>query len=104
MAPAVVGSFDGITNVNGVLPPDPTGDVGPNHYVQMVNLSFAVYSRSGTRLYGPAATSTLWQGFGGPCETGEHSQPHDARDVHRDGRHARFARLRVSGEPRSRRR
>ncbi len=40
-------SFDGVSNVNGVLPPDTNGDVGPNHYVQWVNLSFAIYSKSG---------------------------------------------------------
>ena len=74
-APAVLGSFEGIANVNSVLPPDPTGDVSPYHYVQMVNLSFAVYSRSGALLYGPAATNTLWQGFGGPCETTNDGDP-----------------------------
>ena len=41
-------AFDGVSNVNGVLPPDTNGDVGPNHYVQWVNLSFAIYSKSGT--------------------------------------------------------
>ena len=30
-----------------VNPPDPVGDVGPNHYVEMINLVFAVYSKSG---------------------------------------------------------
>jgi len=40
-----------------------------------VNLSFAVYSRSGALLYGPAATNTLWQGFGGPCETTNDGDP-----------------------------
>jgi hypothetical protein len=66
-------SFEGIGNVNSVLPPDTNGDVGPNHYVQWVNLSFAVYSKGTgttppTLLYGPAAGNTLWTGFGGPCE------------------------------------
>ena len=40
--PGPSNSVDGISNVNGVLPPDTNGDVGPNHFVQMVNLSFAV--------------------------------------------------------------
>ena len=47
-----------------MLPPDPNGDVGPNHYVQWVNTSFAIYDKSGTLLYGPAAGNTLWAGFG----------------------------------------
>src|SRR5690242_17321023 len=29
---------------NRVAPPDTTGDVGPNHYVQWVNLRFSVYT------------------------------------------------------------
>ncbi len=67
-------SVEGIGNVNGVLPPDTNGDVGPNHFVQRVNLSFAVYSKGTATtppalLYGPAAANTLWSGFGGPCET-----------------------------------
>ena len=66
--------------MNAVLPPDTTGDVGPNHFVQWVNLSFAVYSKgSGTTppalLYGPAAANTLWAGFGGPCETRNDGDP-----------------------------
>ena len=73
-------SIDGINNVNGVLPPDTNGDVGPNHFVQWVNLSFAVYSKGTANtppalLYGPAAANTLWSGFGGPCETRNDGDP-----------------------------
>jgi hypothetical protein len=72
---APIQNFDGVSNVNGVLPPDTNGDVGPNHYVQMVNLSFAVYSKTGTLLYGPAAGNTLWTGFGGVCSTSNDGDP-----------------------------
>ena len=68
-------SFEGINNVNGVLPPDTVGDVGPNHYVQAVNLSFAIYNKSGTRLYGPANINTLFSGLGGSCETTNDGDP-----------------------------
>jgi hypothetical protein len=74
-APTQGPNFEGINNVNGVLPPDTVGDIGPNHYVQMVNLSFAIYDRNGTRLYGPVGSNTLWQGFGGPCETTNDGDP-----------------------------
>ena len=74
-APALEGSFEGINNVNGVLPPDTNGDVGPNHYVQIVNLSFAIWDKFGAKLYGPVDTNTLWQGFGGPCETTNDGDP-----------------------------
>jgi hypothetical protein len=63
--PAPSQSFDGISNVANVLPPDTNGDVGPNHYVQTVNISFAVYSKTGTLLLGPADLNTLWSGFSG---------------------------------------
>lgn len=67
--------FDGVPNVNGVLPPDPTGAIGPNHYVQAVNLSFAIYNRTGTVLYGPVNTNTIWNGFSGPCQSSNDGDP-----------------------------
>ncbi len=73
--PEFLTDFEGVGNVNGVLPPDTTGDVGPNHYVQMVNLSYAVYDKSGTLLLGPLDTNTIWSGFGGPCESTNDGDP-----------------------------
>lgn len=67
--PALAVEFEGINNINGVLPPDTEGAVGPNHYVQVVNLSFAIYSKTGSLIAGPFNTNTLWAGFGGPCQT-----------------------------------
>lgn len=73
--PAPILNFEGIGNVDGVLPPDPVGDVGPSHYVQMVNLSFAIWDKTGRLLYGPAPISTLWSGFGGACASGNDGDP-----------------------------
>jgi hypothetical protein len=73
--PTAFANFEGIKNRNFVLPPDTVGDVGPNHYVQMVNLSLAIWDRSGNLLYGPVDANTLWQGFGGPCETTNDGDP-----------------------------
>lgn len=82
-ATLLVESFDGLgagfTGPNGNAtfksPSDNSLAVGPNHIVQIVNTRIAVYSKAGKRyrktgevLYGPAATSTLWAGFGGVCE------------------------------------
>jgi hypothetical protein len=75
VTPPPLVSFEGVNNVNGVLPPDTNGDVGPNHYVQMVNLSFAIWDRSGTLLLGPVNSNTLWSGFGGPCQTTNDGDP-----------------------------
>ena len=66
--PAPIINFEGVAGSGFLLPPDTNGDIGPNHYVQWVNTSFAIYSRTGTLLYGPAAGNTLWAGFGAPCE------------------------------------
>ena len=74
-APSTGVNFEGINNVDGVLPPDTNGAIGLNYYVQIVNLSFAVYDRSGNLNYGPVNTNTLWQGFGGPCETTNDGDP-----------------------------
>ena len=69
--PAPARSFDGIP-YTGVVPPDPVGDVGLNHYVQMVNSGagshFAVYDKAGSLLTGPISLSALWVGQGGQCE------------------------------------
>ncbi|MBI3459992.1 hypothetical protein HY009_03575 [Candidatus Acetothermia bacterium] len=73
--PAPLKNFDGLNNLDGGIPPDTNGDVGPNHYVQWVNSSFAVYRKDGTLIYGPAAGNTLWQGFGGPCESRNDGDP-----------------------------
>jgi hypothetical protein len=80
--PAPIQSFEGISNADNqavvggqVVPPDPNGDVGPNHYVQIVNFSLAVYNKTGTRLVGPLPNNALWSGFGGLCETTNNGDP-----------------------------
>jgi hypothetical protein len=53
------------------VPPDTNGAVGASQYVQMVNVTIAVYSkRDGALQMGPAPIHTLWTGFGGLCENG----------------------------------
>jgi len=81
--PAPLTSFDGLGNINGVHPPDTQGDIGydpatgTKYYVQWVNLSFAIWdvTSTPTLIYGPVNGNTLWQGFGGPCETTNHGDP-----------------------------
>src|SRR5262245_45159806 len=53
------------------VPPDTNGAVGASQYVQMVNVTIAVYSKGdGTLQLGPVAIHSLWEGFGGLCENG----------------------------------
>jgi hypothetical protein len=74
-------NFEGVGNgISGytvqVAPPDTQGDVGPNYYVQWVNLDFAVFDKTtGTIVYGPAAGNSIWSGFGGLCETRNDGDP-----------------------------
>ena len=70
LIPSPVANFEGMSNQDNfnvfgfrVNPPDPNGEVGLNHYVEMINLVFAVYSKTGTLLLGPVDTGTLWSGF-----------------------------------------
>jgi hypothetical protein len=69
-----------------VAPPDTTGDVGPNHYVQWVNLRYSIYTLTrnattreitGFNLVGgfPKQGNVIWQGFGGPCESFNDGDP-----------------------------
>jgi hypothetical protein len=67
---AVFANFEGLSNLDNfnvvgfrVNPPDPVGDVGPRHYVEMVNLAVAVFDKQGSRVAGPIAIGDLWAGF-----------------------------------------
>jgi hypothetical protein len=71
--PSTQQNFEGLSNQDNfnifgfrVNPPDPNGEVGPNNYVEMVNLVFAVYDKAGNKLLGPVDTGTLWSGFAIP--------------------------------------
>ncbi|HST05354.1 MAG TPA: hypothetical protein VLQ48_11540 [Chloroflexia bacterium] len=75
MAPSPAQNFEGVGNRNGVYPPDTNGDVGPNHYVQIVNLSLQIFNKSGGTLYGPVNANTIWSGFGGGCQTRNDGDP-----------------------------
>jgi len=66
--PSPILSFDSDISCGGCAPPDPVGDVGPNHYVAMGNSQFEVFNKAGGSLFGPADINTLFSGFGGPCE------------------------------------
>ncbi|MBP8001839.1 MAG: hypothetical protein KA314_23000 [Chloroflexi bacterium] len=77
LTPPVGLSFNGISYLTGGTgsPPDTVGAVGPNHYVQMVNGSIQIFNKSGTTLYGPVLSNTIWSGFGGVCETENDGDP-----------------------------
>ncbi len=51
-------NFIGATNTN-LTPPDPTGAVGPNHYVHSVNSIVNIFDKTGVLLVGPVALGTF---------------------------------------------
>ena len=51
------------SSVSGLILLTQYGDVGPNHYVEMINLVFAIYDKAGNLLLGPVDTGSLWAGF-----------------------------------------
>lgn len=70
-----IANFEGIENVDLVVPPDPNGDIGRDYYVQIVNKSFAIFDRKGNKALGPLDNNLLWSGFGGPCEITNRGDP-----------------------------
>jgi predicted lipoprotein with Yx(FWY)xxD motif len=77
--PSPVLNFDGIP-FPGVAcncaPPDTNGEVGATQYVQIANEGFQVFNKTnGASVLGPVGISTLWSGFGGPCESNGAGDP-----------------------------
>jgi hypothetical protein len=82
-------TFDGLGNLDNpptlrFTPPDPVGAVGPNHFVEMDNVSFAVYDKQGNLLSGPTLTGDLWQNFAVPDCTDPSGDPIVLYDKHAD--------------------
>jgi hypothetical protein len=59
-------SFSGIPSP-GYVPSDSNLAVGPNDIVEVVNVQFAVYSKTGATLAGPTNIQTLFSPLGGVC-------------------------------------
>ena len=59
-------SFGGISSP-GYVPSDSNLAVGPNDIVEVVNVQFAVYNKSGTLLAGPTDIQSLFTSLGGVC-------------------------------------
>jgi hypothetical protein len=68
-------NYEGVGNVNNGWPADPNGEVGPDHFVQFVNSSFAVWDKNGNLLYGPVDNKTIWSSLPGPWSSLVWSDP-----------------------------
>ncbi len=62
-ADTTIANFEGVNNIFGGVPPDTDGDVGPNHYFQVVNVHYAIYNKSGVKLLGPSTNSSIFSGM-----------------------------------------
>jgi PKD repeat protein len=76
------GGFPGASNNdNGqvlgflIAPPDTDGEVGPNHFVQMINSVTTIYDKNGNIDLGPVASNAFWTGVGGNCEPFNQGDP-----------------------------
>ena len=70
--PSPTGTFAGVNSALsgcGCTPPDTTGDVGPNNYIQSVNSSIRIYDKSGNVLTGAISYNSFFSAMGTatPC-------------------------------------
>ncbi|NKN80668.1 hypothetical protein HF633_12945, partial [Weissella cibaria] len=78
----VLNNFDGQSDDDNaavlgfrVVPPDTQGDVGPDHYLQHINLIAEIFDKNGNTLLGPFAGNAFWQGLGGDCQNRNDGDP-----------------------------
>jgi hypothetical protein len=78
-APAPIVSFDGMDFVTNGMghPPDTNGDVGPNHVIESVNTSLAIYAKTGGAPIAsfPFDTFMSQGNFGNLCDTDNFGDP-----------------------------
>jgi N-acetylneuraminic acid mutarotase len=71
-------TFDGLAAAQACAcaPPDTDGDVGPNHYVEAVNVAFNVYDKNGNSLAGPTTYNSFFASLTGtPCSNANDGDP-----------------------------
>src|SRR5580765_5092048 len=87
-APAPDSSFDGLDFANWGQghPPDTNGDVGPNYYIETINVSIGIYNKStGSRVAAFTFNSFMSQGhFGNMCDTDNFGDPVVLYDSYED--------------------
>jgi hypothetical protein len=80
--PTPIVSFPGLSDEDNtavhslfIMPADMNGDVGPNHYVQIVNSLIRVYDKNGAPLSDRLKISSVFQQLGTACATRDDGLP-----------------------------
>ena len=62
----ILQNFTGTLNneAGGYLPPDPSGAVGPNHYIEMVNTAMEIFDLEGNSVWGPTMLNQIFPNAG----------------------------------------
>jgi len=63
LSDTTIQNFEGMGNISGYVPPDTHGEAGLNHFFQTVNCSYSIYNKSGSKIMGPLANSSVWFGM-----------------------------------------
>ena len=58
-----------------IVPPDPNGDVGANHYVQSVNSLTRIYDKKGNAVTAPFKLSSIFSALETPCSKRDDGDP-----------------------------
>lgn len=87
-APAPIITFDGLDRAswNGDIPPDTSGDAGPNHYIQAISSAVGIYNKStGAQIAAFSFNTLMSQGnFGNLCDTNNMGNPNVLYDTFED--------------------
>ncbi len=68
---STIQNFEGMGNISGAVPPDTHGEVGLNHFFQVINCAYSIYNKSGNRILGPLASSSVWTGMPNNANSGD---------------------------------
>src|SRR4029079_1187855 len=74
--PSPLLTFEGYGDCCANIVPDNMGDVGPNHYVESVNLSIMIFDKTGNTLSGPTEYTSFFSGLTDtPCSYSNAGDP-----------------------------
>jgi hypothetical protein len=83
--PGPLFTFEGIGDTCGCQPSDSEGDVGPNHYVEAINLTFKIFDKNGNTLSGPTTYNSFFSALTGtPCANANDGDPYVIYDAQAD--------------------